>query len=66
VPVGLEVLQERRDQRLVEVVPAQRRGRDPGAVVGEAQQQAQAVAVGGDRARAGVQLLGQAVGEERL
>jgi hypothetical protein len=43
VTVGLEMLQECGDQRLVEVVPAQRRRRDPGPVVGEAQKQAQAV-----------------------
>ena len=66
VPVGLEVLKERRDQRLVKVLPVQRRRDGPGAVVREGQQQAHRVAVGGDRARAGVQLLGQAVGEERL
>ena len=58
VAVGFKVLEERGDQRLVEIAPVQRRRRDSGPVVGEAQQQAQAVAVGGDRARAGVQLAG--------
>ncbi len=64
--VVLELLEERRDQRLVEVVPVQVRRGCSGRVTREAQQQPQRVAVGDDRARAGVQLTGQAVAEERL
>jgi hypothetical protein len=38
VAVSLEVLEERRDQRLIEVVPVQRRRSGSGLVVREAQQ----------------------------
>ena len=38
----------------------------PQRLVGERQQQAEGVAVGGDRVRAGVALLQEALGEERL
>ncbi len=51
---GLEMLEERRDERLVEVLPAKRGGLGAGRVVGEAQQQPQRVAVGRDRLGAGL------------
>jgi hypothetical protein len=56
--VVLEVIEERRDHRLVELLPVQRRGCGSRRVLREAQQQPERVAVGGDRARAGVQLPG--------
>ena len=63
---GLEVLEKAGDQLLVEVLPVQRGGRLAGLLVGVVEQQPQRVAVGGDRARAGLQLPGEAVTEERL
>ena len=66
VTVGLEMIKERRDQRFVEVVPVELGGLLAGRVLGEAEQQPERVAVGRDRSRAGLQLPGQAVGEERL
>ena len=66
VPVGCEVLQEARDQRLVEVVPVQTGGLLAGGLVDVAEQQFQGVAVGRDRARAGLQLPCQTVGKEGL
>lgn len=66
VPVGLEMVEKRRDRGDVEVVPVQPGGRLPASPVHEDQQQLQRVAVGGDGARAGVALAGETVGEERL
>jgi hypothetical protein len=66
VPVGFEVVEEARDQWFVEVVPVQAGGLFAGDLVDVAQQQLQGVAVGRDRARAGLQLAFQAVAEERL
>ena len=66
VAVVLEVVEEARDQRLVEVVPVQAGGLLAGRVVDVAEQQPQRVAVGRDRARTGLQLSGQPVGEEGL
>jgi len=43
--VTLEVIEERRDHRLVELAPSQRRWRAAGGVLDEAQQQAQRVAI---------------------
>jgi len=45
VTIGLEVLEERGDQRLVEVVPVQFGGLLAGALVSEIEQQPERVAV---------------------
>ena len=66
VTVSLEVLEERGDDGLIEVVPVELGELLAGVLLGEAQQQPECVAVGRDRSRAGLQLPGQAVGEERL
>ena len=50
----------------VQVVPVELGGLLAGPVVHEAEQQPQGVAVGRDGARAGLALLGEPVGEERL
>ena len=66
VALVLEVLEKGGDQRLVELVPVQRRWRRSRRVLREAQQHPERVAVGRDRAGAGIQLLGETVAEERL
>jgi hypothetical protein len=63
--VVFEVVQERGDQRRVEVGDVQRVRFDAGALLGE-HQQPERVAVGGDRVRAGLSLPDQPLGEERL
>ena len=63
---GLEVGEERPDQRRVEIVKAELVWRLAGALVGEAQQQTDRVAVGSHGVRAGVALADQPFGEERL
>jgi hypothetical protein len=65
-PLDFEVLKERRDQPLVEVVPVKRGGCLAGLLLREAEQQPQRVAIGGDRRQACLQLACQPVGEERL
>jgi len=65
-PLLLEVLEERGDQRRVELGDVQLAGRLAGALRGEAQQQAERQAVGGDRVRARCALADQPVGEVRL
>ena len=65
-PVVFEVVEERADQRRVEIVEVQLERLLAGLLVREAQQQPERVAVGGDRLRAGVALGDQTVGEERL
>jgi hypothetical protein len=62
----LEVLEERGDQRRLELRDVEVAGRRAGAVGGESQQQPKRVAVGGDRVRARRALADQAVGEVRL
>ena len=64
--LGLEVVEEAGDQRRVEIDDVQPRWWDPGALAGEAEQQPQRVAVGGDGVSTGVSLPDQPVGEERL
>ena len=66
VPLALEVVQERRDRDGVQVVPVELGGHLPGPLVHEGEQQPQGVAVGGDGLRAGLTLLDEPVGEERL
>jgi hypothetical protein len=60
------MVQERRDQGSVQIVDVQVRDGFAGLGAGEYQQQAQGVAVGSDRVRAGPPLLDQPLGEERL
>jgi hypothetical protein len=64
--VVFEVIQERGDQRRVEVGNVQRVRFDAGALLREGQQEPEGVAVGGDRVRAGLSLPDQRFGEERL
>ena len=65
-PVFFEVLEERADQRRVEIVDVQLERLLAGLLLGEAQQQPERVAVGGDRFRAGVALGDQTLSEIRL
>ena len=60
---GLEVLEERHDQRRVELADVQRARWGAGLVGHERQQQLEGVTVGGDCVRAGAALSDQAVGE---
>ena len=53
---GFEVVEERADQRGVKVGEVEPRGRRAQLLLGEAQQQAEGVAVGGDGVRAGLAL----------
>jgi hypothetical protein len=64
--VVFEVVQERADQRRVQVGEVELARLPAGAPGGEGQQQPPGVTVGGDGLRAGVPLAGQPVGEERL
>src|SRR4051794_22223252 len=64
-PLLFQVLQERADQRGVQVGEAERR-RLPGLFTHEDEEEPVGVAVGRDRVRAGVLLPGQPVGEEPL
>ena len=48
-----EVVEERGDQRRVEVLELERRRRLAGLLLGEGEQQPEGVAIGGDRVRAG-------------
>ena len=57
---------KRADQRRVQIVEVQLKRLFAGLVLGEAQQQPEGVAVGGDGVRAGVALGDQTFGEERL
>ena len=65
-PVELEVVQERTDQRRVQVGDLQARRCLARPLFGEGQEQLERVPVGGDGVRAGLALPGQAVGEEAL
>jgi hypothetical protein len=65
-PLVFEMVQERRDGGGVQVVPVEFGGRLAGVLVHEGEQQAHGVAVGGDGLRAGLTLLEEPVGEERL
>jgi hypothetical protein len=65
-PLALEVLEEGADQRRVEVGELELAGLLAGLRVGEAKQQPEAVAVGGDRLGAGVALAEQPFAEEGL
>jgi hypothetical protein len=62
----LQVGEKRGDRRGVEILKLQPRWCCPGALVHEGQQQPEAVAVGGNRVRAGVALLSETFDEERL
>jgi hypothetical protein len=63
---GLEVFEKRRDERGVEVGQIQLGGLFAGALVSEDEEQPPPVAVGGDGVGAGLTLMDEAVGEERL
>ena len=65
-PLVLEVVQERADRGGVQVGQVELGGHLAGALVHEGEQQPQGVAVGGDGVRAGLALLDEPVGEERL
>ena len=58
----LEVIEERADQRCLEIVEVEIAGRLAGVLGGEGQQQPDRVAVGGDRVRTGLPLADQPVG----
>ena len=62
----LEVVEKRGDQRRVQIGDIELGWLAAQALGGEAQQQLERVAVGGDRVRAGASLADQPVGEERL
>jgi hypothetical protein len=62
---GFEVVEERPDERGVDIGDIEPRGRCAELLLGEAQQQAEGVAVGGDGVRAGP-ALGQPLGEVGL
>jgi hypothetical protein len=66
VPVDLEVVQERGDQRRVEIGDVHRGRRLARRGGGEADQQSERVAVAGDRVRRGAALRDEPVGEECL
>ncbi len=63
---GLEPAQERSDQIGVELADVQPPRRGTGRLLGEAQEQAEGVAIGADRMLAGVLLGDHPVGEEAL
>ena len=65
-PLALEVVEERADHGRVQVSDIEPARWGSGARRGEAEQQPQGVAVGGDRVRAGPALGDQPLGEERL
>jgi hypothetical protein len=65
-PRGSQVVEERADQRGVQVGDPQPRRGAARLLLGEGQQEPEGVAVGGDRVAAGVALPDQPVGEERL
>jgi hypothetical protein len=60
----LQVIEECADERRVEVGELDLGGGLAGRVLGEAEQELPAVAVGGDRVAAGLALASQIVGEE--
>jgi len=61
-----QVFQERTNDGRIEILDRQLRGRLAAALMEEGEELAEGVAVGGHRVRAGLALLGQPVGEERL
>ena len=65
-PILFEMLEERADQRRVEIVDVELERLLAGLVVREGEQQPERVAVGGDRVRTRVALRDQTFGEERL
>ena len=64
VAFTLEVIEERTDERRVEVGEVELAGRLAGLPLGEAEQEPESVAVGGDRMDAGPALGHQPLGEE--
>jgi len=62
----LEIVQERADQRCVEIFEIELGGLLADSLGGEAKQQPHRGAVGGDRVLAGVLLTDEPLGEERL
>src|SRR5450759_2480360 len=66
VPVRFEVLQERAHERGVEIADVEGDGLLAGPRDGEAEEEPEGVAIGGDGVRAGSTLAHQPLGEERL
>ena len=64
--LAFEVVEERGNPGRVEVLDIERRRLLAGLPLNEGQEQSEGVAIGGDRVRAGVSLVDQPVGEERL
>lgn len=62
----LDVVEERADERSVEVLQAESLGADARPRLDEAEQKPERVAVGGDGVGAGAQLADETLGEERL
>ena len=65
-PCLLEMVEERADQRSVDIVDVELERLLAGPLVGEAEQQPERVAVSGDGLGAGVALGDQTIGEETL
>jgi hypothetical protein len=65
-PTAFQIIEKARDQRGIEIGEADCRGRLLQPQLHEREQQPKGVAVGGDGMRAGLPLLHQTLGEERL
>ena len=66
VPFSFQVIEEGADHDRVEVLQAELRRRLADAALGEAEEQTERVAIGGDRVGAGPALADEAIGEEAL
>ena len=65
-PLVFEMLEKASDERGVEMIGFELRGRDAPLLGREPNQHPHSVAVGSDRVRAGLALLHKAIGKERL
>ena len=65
-PVTLEMVEEGPNEGCVDLGDIEARGRGPGAIRGEREEQAERVAIGSDRLRARLALPDEPVGEEGL
>ena len=61
-----KMVQERPDQRSVEVTKVERAGCCPGALMHEGEEQTKRVSIGGHGVRTGLALIDKSIGEERL